>query len=120
MFTRTKGKIPIFILDYGKYSSYKAHIKNNDIYYGNEYLYINLASISCGEYLLFIKSLNNFNIFLNDFFNALLSTYKDLNFYLYTKDGFTYQTLNPIPNQADTRHLISSFGKYIGRGDFIT
>lgn len=53
----------IIIFDYGKFYSYKVHIINNDIYYGNEYLYTNLAMISGGEYLLFIKSLNNFNVF---------------------------------------------------------
>ncbi len=117
--SRSKGKIPFYALDYGKVGSYRRFTINNQNYYGNEYLYLNLSMMTGGEYLPIWRSKTEYTTLFNDFKNISIVSAKDFNYYLFTKDGFTFQNFNPLPVSTEAPNIVSSIGKYVGSDEFI-
>ncbi|MBE2190276.1 MAG: T9SS type A sorting domain-containing protein [Desulfobulbaceae bacterium] len=115
---KSKGKIPFYFLDHGSTSNKKYSI-NSVNYIGNEYLYINLSRATKGEYYNIWSNANSIGNLFSIFFNGVNTSYKDLNYYILTSDGFVYQTFEPYKSILSSKGMLSSLGKYVGGPDFI-
>lgn len=110
-------KVPIFSIDYANVYG-KQYKINNVSYKGNEYLYRTLAAQTKGQYFNVIETNYDIGLMLSNFFNSCLNRISDINYYISTDNGFTYQDYEPIIYSAGSYLKIFQVGKYVGGENF--
>lgn len=111
--------IPIHIIDLDDvYQSGENHNIGNQYYRGNEYLYINLAATTGGEYLSLYDQ--TYELMLEDVSGKLSGYFIGLDLYITLESGYTYANyrLNQTSGFSYFDQPLTQLGKYIGTGRF--
>ncbi|MDT3739808.1 MAG: FlgD immunoglobulin-like domain containing protein [Candidatus Kapabacteria bacterium] len=110
-------KVPIFSIDYANVYG-KQYKINNVNYRGNEYLYRTLATQTKGQYFNVIETNYDIGLMLSNFFNSCLNRISDINYYISTDNGFTYQDYEPLKYSTGSYLKLFQVGKYVGGENF--
>jgi hypothetical protein len=114
----SKFKIPFYSIDFCTDYYVKKYYINNTYYIGNNYLYSILASQTGGQVIDNANIATNLNKVINSLYNISLVMMSNLNLYISTDDGFTYQIYEPNNNTEPTSTKLFQVGKYVGSDNF--
>ncbi|PKP21387.1 MAG: hypothetical protein CVU05_06890 [Bacteroidetes bacterium HGW-Bacteroidetes-21] len=111
--------IPIQIIDLDDFDTYtEYHYIGGQYFYGNEYLYTNLAMLTAGEYMTLQEM--SFSEMMDNAFQRISGYLTSFDLYVSMESGFTFANYN-LTNNASMAYYDQPYkriGKYAGTGRF--